>query len=223
MTRKTFEHGLNALQDQTIALASMAQESLRSAVDILGRGDLAAARRLVAADQAINERRFALEADTLATVATQQPMAGDLRVLAAILEIATELERIADYGKGIARITLLLGDRPALPPLAQFPAMAEQVGQMLDRALAAFLQRDAALARSVPKMDDAIDGQYDQVYHDLLNLIVADSTVIDRATHLLWAAHNLERAADRVTNICERVIFMVTGEMLELDAKEERA
>ncbi len=220
MTRETFNQDLHELQDQVLALTSMAKESLSAAVDALGRRDLESARRLVTADQEINERRFALEASTLATIATQQPLAGDLRVLAAILEIATELERIADYGKGIARITLMMKGQPPVKPLVDIPQMAERVGRMLDRALDAFIQRDADLARAIPALDAEVDALYDQVYHDLIALIVADRSITDRATHLLWVAHNLERAADRVTNICERVAFMVTGEMDELDVKE---
>ncbi len=220
MTRDTFNQALHELQDQVLALSSMAKESINAAVNALGRRDVEAARRLVDADQEINERRFALEANTLATIATQQPMAGDLRVLAAILEIATELERIADYGKGIARITLMMKGQPLVKPLVDIPQMAERAGRMLDQALDAFVRRDAALARSIPALDDEVDALYNQVYHDLIALIVADRSVTDRATHLLWVAHDLERAADRVTNICERVIFMVTGEMIEFAAQE---
>jgi phosphate transport system protein len=150
-------------------------------------------------------------------------MAGDLRTLAAVLEIATELERIGDYAKGIARINLMMGEKPLLKPLIDIPRMAVKVRDMLHRALDAFIRRDVALARAIPAEDHEVDDLYNQVYRELLTYMMADPRTIDRATHLLWVAHNLERAADRVTNICERVIFTVTGEMKELDTDEDLA
>jgi len=217
------ERELQRLQDELLILGSMAAKAVKDSVEALHRRDLAAARQLIAGDRAINEKRFALEADCLAAIATQQPMAGDLRILAAILEIATELERIADYGKGISRINLMMGNQPPLKPLVDIPRMADRATDMLQRALQAFIERDVAAARAIPAEDDAVDALYDRVYRDLLVHIVADPLTTDRATHLLWVAHNLERAADRVTNICERTIFTVTGEMNEMDADDSFA
>jgi phosphate transport system protein len=137
-----------------------------------------------------------------------------------VLEIATELERIGDYAKGIARINLMMGEQPLLKPLIDIPRMAEKSRDMLHRALEAFIRRDVALARAIPREDAEVDALYDQVYRELLIFMIADPRTIDRATHLLWVAHNLERSADRVTNICERVIFTVTGEMMEMDVDE---
>ena len=218
--RETFERELRQLEGELLALGSMVKEALLAAVGALRRRDAVEAQRLVAQDDLINERRYAVESAALVLIATQQPLAGDLRTIAAVLEISTELERIGDYAKGIARISLGIGDEPLLKPLVDIPKMARIAASMLHRALDAFVRRDEPLARAIPREDAEVDRLYDQVYRDLLDRIVADPRNIDRATHLLWVAHNLERAADRVTNICERVVFTVTGEMIELDEGE---
>ncbi len=220
MLRKTFEEALQRLQDEVLVLGSMVEKALMESVESLKRRDLEAARRLIAGDRLINEKRFAIEADALALIATQQPMAGDLRTLAAVLEIATELERMGDYAKGIARINLMMGEEPLLKPLIDIPRMAKKAQDMLHRALEAFVRRDVELARAIPDEDDEVDALYNQVYRELLSFIIANPRTIDQATYLLWVAHNLERAADRVTNICERVIFTVTGEMVEMDVED---
>jgi phosphate transport system protein len=217
MMRETFERELQRLQDELLGLGSLVEEALLGSVEALRQRDLEASRRLVAQDEVLNERRFAIESAALVLIATQQPMAGDLRTIAAVIEIATELERIGDYAKGIARITLMIADEPLVKPLIDIPIMARTGVRMLHQSLDAFVRRDVVLARAIPKQDAEIDRLYDQVYRDLLGHIVADPQKIDRATHLLWVAHNLERAADRVTNICERVVFTVTGEMVELN------
>ncbi|MGD9028824.1 MAG: phosphate signaling complex protein PhoU [Anaerolineae bacterium] len=217
MARETFEKKLQASVDQVLVLGSMVENALTESVAGLKRKDLEASRRCVARDRIINEMRFEIEADALALIATQQPMAVDLRTLAAVLDIASELERIGDYAKGIARINLMIGGEPYIKPLVDLPAMASRASEMLHESLEAFALRDADLARAIPDKDDEVDALYNQVYRELLTLIMADPSRIDQANFLLWAAHNLERAADRVTNICERVIFTVTGEMVELD------
>jgi phosphate transport system protein len=195
----------------------MVEDALIESVDDLRRKDMQASQRLVAEDRLINETRFEVESDALTLIATQQPMARDLRTIAAVLDIASELERIGDYAKGIARINLMIGAQPFIKPLVDLPAMASRTRDMLHESLEAFVQGDVNLARTIPEKDDEVDYLYNQVYRELLTLIMADSSRIDQANYLLWAAHNLERAADRVTNICERVIFTVSGEMVELD------
>ena len=147
----------------------------------------------------------------------EEALAVDLRTLAAILEIATELERIGDYAKGLAKITLKMGREPFVKPLIDIPRMAEKARSMLHRALQAFFERDTELARAIPGEDDEMDALYDQIFRELITFIMVDPKLVDRASYLIWVAHNLERAADRVVNICERVIFMVTGEVVELD------
>ncbi len=219
MPRPTFDRALQRLQDEVLVLGSMVERALLESVDCLKRRDHECARRIIADDRLINEKRFAIESDCLTLIATQQPMAGDLRIIAAILEITTELERTGDYAKGISRINLMMGHAPLIKPLVDIPRMAEKACDMLRRALKAFAARDVEAARAIPREDDEVDALYNQVYRELLTIMMADHSTIDQATYLLWAAHNLERAADRVTNICERVIFTVTGQMIEMDSE----
>ncbi len=221
MTRETFERELQNLQDEVLVMGSLVEKAIIDSVELLKRQDLDAARRLIAQDRrVINEKYFAIETDALTLIATQQPMAGDLRTIAAVLEIAHELERMGDYAKGIAKITLMIANEPLLKPLIDIPLMAEKAQDMLHRALEAFINRDAELARAIPKEDDEVDALYNQVYRELLTFMMDDPRTIDRATYLLWVAHNLERTADRVANICERVIFTVTGKIVELDVED---
>jgi phosphate transport system protein len=220
MPRQAFDRELERLQGDVLALGSMAEKALLESVAALKRRDLEASQRLITRDRIVNEKRFAIEADCISLIATQQPMAKDLRILAAVLEIVTELERIADYAKGIAKINLMMGFEPLIKPLVDIPRMAEKAQDMLHRALDAFVRQDVALARAIPQEDDEVDGLYNQVYRELMTYIIADPSIIQQANYLLWVAHNLERAADRVSNICERVIFTVTGEMLELDSDD---
>jgi phosphate transport system protein len=218
MLRQSFERDLQHLQDQVSILGSMVEKTLIASVDYLKARDFASSRRLIAQDRVINEKRFEIEAEILAMIATQQPMARDLRILAAMLEVITELERIGDYGKGIAKINLMIGDEPLIKPLVDIPRMVEKACDMLHRALDAFMRRDVEMARAIPKEDDEVDALYNQVNRELITYIMADPRNMEQANYLLWAAHNLERAGDRVTNICERVVFAVTGTMAELDS-----
>jgi len=220
MTRRTFDQELHRLQDEVLALGSLVEEALIRSVETLKQRDFAGSRRLIAGDRAINERRYAIEEDTIALIATQQPMARDMRLLAAILEIVTELERMGDYAKGIARINLMIGEQPLIKPLIDLPVMARKAREMLHAALVAFVERDVQAARSIPKADDEVDALYNQVYRELICYILEDPQVIEQANHLMWAAHNLERTADRVTNLCERVVYTVTGELAELSAED---
>jgi len=189
-------------------------------VNALMERDSSASNKLIAADRAINERRFAIEADALTLIATQQPMAGDLRTIFTMVEIASELERIADYAKGIAKVNLMIADEPLLDPCAHFPTVAAKVRDMLQDALLAFVNKDAALARAMPEREHEVDRLHNQVHMELLTLITGDHSTSDRATRLFWVVHNLERAADRVLNICERVVFNITGEIVEMDVAE---
>jgi phosphate transport system protein len=220
MPRETFERNLQRLQDEVLALGNMVENAIVESVESLKQRDQARSQRLIAGDRVVNERRFAIESDALILIATQQPMATDLRVLAAVIEIAGELERIGDYAKGIGKINLMIGEGPLIKPLIDLPRMAEKASDMLHRALEAFVRRDVALARAIPAEDDEVDDLYNQVYRELLTFMITTPSTIDQANYLLWAAHNLERAADRVTNICERVVFTVTGEMREMDVDE---
>jgi phosphate transport system protein len=193
----------------------MVEGMIKDSVEVLKRRDFNGSRRLIEYDRQVNHKRFAIEHDTLTLIATQQPMAGDMRTLAAILHIASELERIGDYAKGIAQINLMIGEGALVKPLIDVPRMAERACDMLHRALDAFDQRDIELAAAIPVDDDIVDELYTQVHHELLLIIMASPAKMNQANYLLWAAHNLERVADRVVNICERVIYTVTGEMVE--------
>jgi phosphate transport system protein len=217
MPRESFDRELQQLEDELLILGSMVEQAIVQSVAVLSRRDHEGARQLMAGDRLLNKRRFALEADCLALIARRQPMATDLRTVAAVLAIASELERIGDYTKGIAKIELMMGPEPFIKPLIDIPRMAEKGRDMLHRALEAFVQRDVALARAIPEEDDEVDELYNQMYRELLALILANPANISQATYLLWVAHNLERTADQVTNICERVIFTVVGEMVEMD------
>lgn len=219
--RETLDRALQELLDEIIVMGSMVEEAVIASVEALKRRDFEASRRIYAGDLQINEKHFSIENACLIVIATQQPMARDLRLLAAVLEAATELERMGDYAKGISRINLLLGSQPLVKPLIDIPRMAEISVSMLHRALGAFVAGDVEAARAIPKEDQVIDDLYNQVYRELITYMIADPTTIDRANYLLWVAHNLERMADRVTNICERTIFVVTGEMSEMDRSDD--
>ena len=213
--RATFEKELRWLQDEMLLLASMVDDAIGGSVDALRHLDAARANEIVQGDRAINARRFGIEEAAVTAIATQQPMARDLRTILAVLHISVELERIGDYAAGIARIVLMHGDQELLKPLIDIPRMADIGRSMLRGALDAFVQQDIELARAVAARDDEVDALYDQIYHELLIYMLQDPRTIDRATWLLWVAHNLERIADRTTNICERVLFLVTGRLEE--------
>jgi len=215
--RETFDKQLKDVLDNLLVMGSIVEDSIKASVDYLKQRDLEGSKRIIRADLKINQKHFEIENQCLLLIATQQPMARDVRLLAAILEISTELERIGDYAKGIGKINLLLGTQSLVKPLIDIPHMAEISIDMLHRALGAFVAGDIETARAIPLEDDKVDQLYNQVYRELLTYMIADTSTIDRGNYLLWAAHNLERMADRVTNICERTLYMVTGEMSEMD------
>jgi phosphate transport system protein len=215
MTRETFQRQLLETQDAVLVMGSMVDSAIDRAVQALRTRDLALARQVIQDDQKVNRQRFEIEEQCLLLIATQAPMASDLRILAAAINIITDLERMADHAAGIAKITLMIGNDPPLKPLIDIPRMAVVSREMLQASLRAFVERDMTAAQKIAERDDEVDELYNQVYRELLIFMMADPGTIDRATHLLWVAHNLERIADRVTNICERVAFLVTGRMVE--------
>ena len=221
MPRENLERELQRLQDEVLLLGSMSEQAVLDAVTALRQMDRKAARVIRKGDQRINEKRYQIEKETVIAIATQQPMARDLRLLAAILEIITELERIGDYAKGIAGIVLMLDKEDVDIPKSELKRMADLGMDMLHRALGAFLARDADAARAITPEDDKIDDLYNKIYRKLLKQMMADPSTVDNATRLMWAAHNLERMGDRVTNICERIVFVVTGGIKELDHTED--
>lgn len=221
MPRETFSYELQRLEADTLALGHMVQKAIVDAVEALKKRDHIAAHRIIRADTDVNARRYTLESECIALIATQQPTAGDLRTIGSIMAIASELERIHDYAKGIAKINLLIGSKPLLKPLVDLPRMAFIAQGMLHRAMLAFSRRDIQMARTIPQEDDEVDNLYNQIYREIFTYILAEPQALEQGNYLLWAAHNLERTADRVTNICERIVYTVTGQMVELDIEEE--
>lgn len=217
-TRAAFHKKLREIQDDVLAMGSMVNKAILRGIEALKNRDLELAQQVIADDKKVNRKRFDIEEKCVELIATQQPMASDLRIILAVLNIVSEVERIGDYAEGIAKIAIMIGDEPPLKPLIDIPRMAEQTVDMLRRSLDAFVSRDAEAARKISDEDDAIDHLYDQVFRELLTFMAEDPKTITRATRLVWVAHNLERAADRVTNICERVVFVVTGKMEEIGA-----
>ena len=215
-SRSGFHRELERLQDEVIVLGSMVEKAITRSVDALRARDVDTARTIENEDILINRKRFEIEEAALLQIATQQPMASDLRRLAAILHIVTDLERMGDYAAGIAHICVEIGVQPHIKPLIDIPRMADKAVGMLHRALDAFVERDAEAAALIAGEDDEVDSLYQQVYRELLTIMLANPRTIDQATHLLWVAHNLERVADRVQNVCERIIFVSTGTMREL-------
>ena len=222
MTRIEYEHQIQGLRDDVVAMASMVDKAIARCVEAMRRQDVRLAQELVSGDREINTHRWATEERALLVIATQAPMASDLRTIAAVIHIVTDLERMADHAAGIAKIVVETADEALLKPLVDIPRMSLIAREMLADSITAFVDRDEALARRVAIRDDDVDLLYEQVYRELLTYMMADPTTINRATQLLWAAHNVERIADRVTNICERVIFTITGEFEEMDGGRKK-
>lgn len=221
MIRKTFESEIQQVKDEVILLGSMVEHAIIGSVEALKKRDLVAAEKIITEDKEINQKRFAIENQLMILIATQQPMAHDLRLLASTMEIISELERMGDYAKGIANINLRMGDEALLKPLIDIPRMAQIGTSMLHRSLSAFINEDVEVAKAIPVEDDEVDGLYNQIYRELMLIIIQDPKSIERANWLLWVAHNLERVADRVTNICERTIFIATGTFDEIKSSDD--
>ena len=217
MVRVEYNLELENLRGSVVAMSSMADKAIARSMDALQRQDVALAEQVIIADKAVNRQRWAIEDDALRLIATQVPMAGDLRNIASAIHIATDLERIADHAAGIAKIAIDTSNEPPLKPLVDLPRMAEIGREMLSDSITSYIDGDAELARRVATRDDEVDDLTDQVFRELLTYMLADPTTINRATRLLWVSHNLERIADRATNICERVVFAVTGALEEIN------
>jgi phosphate transport system protein len=220
MTRTAFERQLAEIQEDMLVLAGMVESAIDRGIQALRNRDAELAREIIADDIKINRRRYETEERCLELIATQQPLAGDLRTIAAILYIIVDLERMGDHAEGIAKIALMLADEPPLKPYIDIPRMAQIATRMLMGSLEAFKHRDAARARAICNEDDEVDALYDQVQRELLTFMLQDPKTIQRATYLTWVAHNLERIADRVTNICERVVYLVEGKIEELNVSK---
>jgi phosphate transport system protein len=220
MTRTAFEHQLSEIQEDMLVMASLVETAIERGIEALKSRDVALARQIIADDLNINRARYEAEDKCLELIATQQPLASDLRTIVSVLHITVDLERMGDHAEGIAKIALMLADEPPLKPYIDIPRMAEICVAMLMDSLEAFKHRDTDLARAICNRDDQLDALYEQVYRELLTFMIDDPRSIQRATWLLWVAHNLERIGDRVTNICERVVYLVEGRIQELNVSK---
>lgn len=220
MTREAYHKALKELENELLTMGDMVAKAMKDSIEALKKRDMEMSKKIIKNDIVINKKRFEIEEKCLQMIATQQPMAIDLRTIAAILSIITDLERIGDHAEGNAKINVMIGKEPLVKPLIDVPRMSEKGLSMLDRVLKAFINRDIKTARAICDEDDEVDALYDQIYRELLLLMIENPKEIEGATYLIWLAHNLERIADRVTNIAERVVFMVTGKMEEVNVSK---
>ena len=216
MPRTDFDRSLQQIQDELLVLGSMVEKSIDRSVIALKNRDLPLSKTVIDDDDLIDDLRNKIEEKCISVIATQNPMAGDLRTVISVLYIAEELERMGDYAEGIAKISLSIGKEPMLKPLVDIPRMAEKSSKMLSRSLDALVNRDEQLAIQVCRDDNEVDELYNQVYRELLTFMISDPKTIERATYLLWVSHNIERIADRATNISERVLYLITGKIFDI-------
>ena len=212
--RTVLNQELSELREDIISMGSMVDSAIEKAMIALDTRDVILAREVVAGDEEINHLRFKIEEAALLTLATQQPMAKDLRSVIAGIHFAVELERIGDHAAGVARLVERLEGEGELDTLYKLPKMADRARDMVRVSLQAYIQEDAEMAGTVMSRDDKIDKQYRKLYRRALQKM-QDSDYIRRATFLLWIGHNLERIGDRALNLAERVIFIVTSEFVE--------
>jgi len=221
MPRDTLDRKLLQIQDEILVLGSMVEQALARCLMALKNRDANESKQVIEYDQTINDKRYAIENAILIILATQQPFAHDLRRLAAMLIVANELERMGDYAKGIAKTNLRLENTDLPIPMKEIEKMAELGLSMLHRSLSAFINEDAKQAIAIPKEDDEVDKLFNTAYNKLINFMIANPKLIDQINLIMWVVHNLERMADRVTNICERTIFITSGELVEFDASDD--
>jgi phosphate transport system protein len=220
MTRAVFEKQLAEIQEDMLVLARMVEDAILQGIEALKLRDVALARRIIANDLEINKKRYETEDKCVELISLQAPLASDLRTIISVLHITVDLERMGDHAEGMAKIALMLADEPPLKPYIDIPRMGQIGIEMLDGALEAWKQRDTELARRIIARDDEVDALYEQVYRELLMFMIEERGTIQRATYLIWVAHNLERIADRVTNICEAVVYLVEGKIQDLNVSK---
>jgi len=213
MSREHFQNMLRGVEHELVSMGEMVIAAIERSVVALKNVDKAEAERIIAADAAINRKRWDIENQCVQLFATQQPVAGDLREIVSFMDLITNLERMGDHAKGIATIVVRHDQTPLLKPLIDIPRMADTCCEMIRRSLNSFITQDVAAAKAIMEMDNEVDDLYQQIFRELLTYMMEDPKTITRAVYLIWVSHNLERIADRVTNICERIIYMVTGEI----------
>ena len=214
--RTAFDQELEQLRDSVLRLGSMVDVAIGRSIQALRERDQALAKQIIADDEKINELRFEIEEHCVSLIARQQPAARDLRFIVAAMNIALDLERMGDHASGIGTVVLRMGDQPLLKPLIDLPRMAQISQNMLRRSLDALVSGDAVEALAITELDDEVDQLYNQIFRELISFMIEDPRTVTRAMYLLFCAHNVERVADRVTNICERVAFIATGRLEEI-------
>lgn len=215
--REHFHRQLAALQDTVLEMTSMADRAIERSLSALVNRDIPLAEAVIEEDRLVNQIGYRIQNQCVELLARQSPLAGDLRLVVSVSALATELERMADHAEGIAQIVVMMRDEPLVKPLVDIPIMADKARAMMNRAIQAFLDKDIEAAHAVDADDDEVDALYDTIYGDLIQVMISDPTKIEPATRLLWVAHNLERIGDRATNIAERTVYTVTGELPEMD------
>ena len=216
-SRSILDQELAKVRDNILRLTSMVDTAIDQAMIALRGRDVVLAQNVIVGDNEINHLRYTIEEECLRILATQAPTATDLRTVVAAIHVAVELERVGDYASGIARLVERMEEEAEIDTLHKLPKMAKRARQMVQDSIQAYVDRDAEQAHALIKQDDKIDKQYNKLFRETLQEM-QDDDYIRRATFLLWAGHNLERMGDRATNIAERVIFMLTGEYVEITA-----
>ncbi len=215
-TRARYDQNYAAIEDDILKMGSFVQDAIRNSIESLKQRDTHLAQEVIDHDLRINDLRFKIEEACLTLIATQQPTAGDLRAVVAAMNIVVDMERMADHASGIAKTVIRMGDEPLLKPLIDLPKMADLAREMLSDSLDAFIKRDAPAAKAIAPRDEEMDRLYKAIFDELVEIMAHKPGSVERATYLLWCAHNLERIGDRAINIVERVVFMTTGDMREL-------
>ena len=213
--RAVLERELNDLREDVLRLGSLVETAIDQSITALAQRDVRLAHEVVVGDQELNSLRFKIEVESLRILATQQPLAIDLRVVIAGIHMAVELERIGDHAAGIAKLVSRLEGEEPIDTLFKLPKMAKRASQMVEQSVRAYVERNAGLAYEVIGRDDKLDRQYHKLYLGALEQMKEDPEYVRRATFLLWIGHSLERMGDRAINMAERVIFMVTSEFVE--------
>lgn len=216
--RAAFDQRLLEVRDNLLRMGQLVDSAIDRSMTALKHQDQALARQVIHDDTVINDLRFRVEEECLALIATQQPAASDLRVIVASMNLVNDMERMGDHATGIAKTVLRMGNEPLLKPLIDLPRMADLCQQMVEAAMQAYVARDASAARAVAARDDRLDALYNQIFREILACILEDPATTTRGLYLLFSAHNLERIGDRVVNIAERIVFMTSGELRELNA-----
>jgi phosphate transport system protein len=218
MAQTAFDREFQAILNDLVQLGDLVEVAIGQAVHALVERDVTLAQQVIDNDRQVNELRFKLEEDCLTLIATRQPIAGDLRSVIAAIHIVDEMERMGDHAAGIAKTVVLMSDDPVVKTLKKIPRMSDLTRQMLKDSVQAFIKRDEAWARQIAAQDAEVDELYRSVFDKLVEMMADKKKTVTRATYLLWCAHNLERIADRATNIAERVVYVTTGNMKELNA-----